>query len=100
MTNRAPIAEPITVAKLWKNRSRNESVHVTLSQYEGRSLINVRTYATGADGIDRPTVRGVALAVRKLPELAKALALAETKARALGLLDDRASASEPSEAAE
>jgi hypothetical protein len=83
----AALAEPTTIAKFWKNRRRAESVHVTLSEYEGHALINVRIYATGADGIDRPTVKGVALGIRKLPELAKALATAEAKARELGLLD-------------
>jgi hypothetical protein len=88
MTNRPPVAEPVEIAKFWKNRGRHESVRVTLSQYEGRPLINVRVYSTGTDGIDRPTPKGIAMEIRKLPELAKALALAETKARALGLLDD------------
>lgn len=90
MTNRAPIAEPVEVAKFWKNRRRNESVHVTLSQYEGRSLINIRVYSTGADGIDRPTTKGIAMAVDKLPTLAKALLKAEAKAEELGLLVDNA----------
>jgi hypothetical protein len=65
------------IAKFWKNRRRAESVHVTLSEYEGRALINVRVYATGADGIDRPTPKGIAMGIRKLPELARALAKAE-----------------------
>ena len=94
-----PLAEPIEIAKFWKNRRRAESVHVTLSEYEGHAIINVRIYSTGSDGIDRPTTKGIALSVRKLPELASALAKAETKARALGLIDDQDGASEPSEAA-
>ena len=83
----APLAEPITVAKISKNRRRTESVHISLSEYEGHNLINVRVYATGSDGIDRPTVKGVSMSVRKLPELARALAKAEAKARELGLLE-------------
>jgi hypothetical protein len=90
--NNAPgsrsLAEPIEIAKISKNRRRLESVHVTLSEYEGRVLIGVRIYATGADGIDRPTPKGVAMGIRKLPELARALAKAEAQARALGLLPD------------
>lgn len=81
------LAQPFTVAKLWKNRGRRESVHVTLSEYEGRPLINVRVYSTGTDGVDRPTPKGLAMAVNKLPELARALAKAEVKARELGLLE-------------
>jgi hypothetical protein len=85
---RTALPEPIEIAKFWKNRRRVESVHVSLSEYEGHALINVRIYATGTDGIDRPTQKGVAMAVRKLPELARALVTAESKARELGLLDD------------
>lgn len=95
--NRPPIADPVEIAKFWKNRRRNESVHVTLSQYEGRSLINIRVYATGSDGIDRPTTKGIAMAVDKLPTLAQALLKAETKARALGLINGQTSTSEAAE---
>jgi Transcriptional Coactivator p15 (PC4) len=88
MSARTNLPEPKLIAKFWKNRRRVESVHVSLSEYEGHALINVRIYATGTDGIDRPTQKGVAMAVRKLPELARALVTAESKARELGLLDD------------
>jgi hypothetical protein len=67
-----------------------EPVHVSLSEYEGHCLINVRVYLTGTDGIDRPTPKGVAMGIRKLPELAQALVKAEAQARSLGLLDDEA----------
>ena len=83
----ASLAAPFTVAKFWKNRRRSESVHVTLSEYEGRNLINVRVYATGTDGIDRPTTKGVSMGIDKLPALAKALATAEAKARELRLIE-------------
>ena len=88
MSQRPTPAAPVEVAKFWKNRRRNESVHVSLSEYEGHVLINVRTYATGTDGIDRPTPKGVAMGIRKLPELAAALTKALAKARELGLIDD------------
>jgi hypothetical protein len=96
---RPTLAEPIVISKFWKSpRDRRAHVRVELSQYEGRPLVNVRIWQTGADGIDRPTVKGVALAIRKLPELARALAKAETKARELGLIDAEDEPSEPSEA--
>ncbi|MCJ9704425.1 PC4/YdbC family ssDNA-binding protein [Bradyrhizobium sp. SHOUNA76] len=85
MTKRPTIAEPIEITK---NRARNESLHVSLSEYEGHCLINVRIYSTGSDGIDRPTPKGVAMGIRKLPELAKAITAALGKARELGLLDE------------
>ena len=86
-TRPPPLTEPIEIAKFWKNRRRSESVHVTLSEYEGHSLINVRVYATGTDGIDRPTTKGVAMGIGKLSELARAIVKAEAKARELGLLE-------------
>jgi hypothetical protein len=85
---RVTLPEPVEIAKFWKNRGRVESLHVLLSEYEGHALINVRIYANGTDGIDRPTTKGVAMSIRKLPELAKALARAEAKAVELGLLED------------
>lgn len=84
------LAEPIEIAKFWKNRGRNESLHVSLSEYEGHPLVNVRIYTTGNDGIDRPTQKGVAMGIRKLPELARALVKAEAEARRLGLLGSEA----------
>jgi hypothetical protein len=88
MTGRPTLPEPVVISKFWKNRRRNEAVHVSLSEYQEQCIVNVRVYATGTDGIDRPTPKGLALGIRKLPELARALAAALTKARELGLLDD------------
>ncbi|MEH2485428.1 PC4/YdbC family ssDNA-binding protein [Bradyrhizobium sp. AZCC 2230] len=94
MTSRPKLAEPVEIAKFWKNRGRNESLHVSLSEYEGHPLVNVRIYSTGSDGIDRPTPKGVAMGIRKLPELARAIVKAEAEARRLGLLDDASEAAE------
>jgi hypothetical protein len=85
---RPTLAATIEVAKFWKSpRDRTKHIRVELSEYEGHPLINVRIWKTGSDGIDRPTVAGIALAVRKLPELTRALLKAEDKARELGLID-------------
>jgi hypothetical protein len=84
--------EPVVISKFWKSpRDRTKHIRVELSEYEGHPLINVRIWKTGSDGIDRPTVAGIALAVRKLPELTRALLKAEDKARELGLIDVGAS---------
>jgi Transcriptional Coactivator p15 (PC4) len=88
MTARATLPEPIIISKFWKNRRRNESVRVSLSEYEGHCLINVRIYCTGSDGIDRPSTKGLAMSVRKLPELARALVKAEAEAVKRGLIED------------
>jgi hypothetical protein len=86
MTARATLPEPISIAKLWKSRDHAEHVRVDLSEFKGHVIVNVRIWQTGSDGIDRPSTRGIAMSVRKLPELASALAKAETTAIALGLL--------------
>jgi hypothetical protein len=81
--------EPIQIAKFWKS-PRNKSQHVRLdvSTYKGHTLLNIRIWSTGPDGIDRPTPKGIALAVRRLPELLAAVKKAHATAVDLGLLED------------
>jgi hypothetical protein len=86
---RPTLTEPVPIAKFWKSaRDRTKHVRIELSEYETHPLINVRIWKTGSDGIDRPTVAGIALGIRKLPELATAIDKALRKARELGLIDD------------
>ena len=88
MKARTPtLTEPVPIASFWKSaRDRLNHVRIELSEYEGHPLINIRIWQTGADGIDRPTVKGIALGIGKLPELAQAIDKAQAKARELGLL--------------
>jgi hypothetical protein len=84
----APLDQPIEIAKFWKNRRRNESVRIELSKYEGHCLVNVRVWQTGTDGVDRPTPKGIALGIARLPQLTCGLLRAEDLARELGLLGE------------
>jgi hypothetical protein len=84
--SKSQLAEPIEVAKFWKNR-RGEAIVVRLSTYEGHDLVNLRSWYTAHDGELRPG-KGLACSVRHLPELAAAVTKALEKARALRLLDD------------
>ena len=61
----APLA--LLIAKLWKSRDHRVHVRVDLGEHKGHPLVNIRIWETGTDGIDRPTVKGVALGIRKLP---------------------------------
>jgi transcriptional coactivator p15 (PC4) len=88
MTARPTLAEPVEW-RFWKNRWRRDAIVVSLSTYEGRNLISVRTHTTSQDGKMLPTAKGIALVVARLPELAAALTKALAKARELGLLDDQ-----------
>jgi hypothetical protein len=93
MSGRAPqpsrLPEPIEIAKFWRNR-RGEAVVVQLREYEGHVLVDARTHFTNSQGKLQATSKGLSLVIRKLPELASALAKAEVKARELGLLDEGA----------
>jgi hypothetical protein len=87
------LAEPIPVAEFWKNR-RGESIRLVLSTFEGRSILDLRTWYTDtADGKLKPG-KGFAAEVRHLPRLAAAFAKAEAKACELGLIGDKGAADE------
>ena len=79
--------EPIGIAKFWKSaRDRAAHVRIELSEFKGHPLVNVRIWETGSDGIDRPTVKGIALAITKLPELAAGITKALAVAKERGLI--------------
>jgi hypothetical protein len=80
--------DPVIVAQFFKNR-RKEIVRVTLAEYEGHPLVDVRQFFTDEkDGRVRATRKGIAMAVRRLPDLADAINKAMAKARELGLIDE------------
>ena len=87
--SRITLPEPVEVAKFFKNR-RKDVIVVSLSTYEGRNLVDVRQHFHNDQGQMRPTSKGVAMVVLRLPDLAKAInkAMAKAKAKELGLLDD------------
>jgi hypothetical protein len=94
---RPKLVAPVPIAKFWKSpRDRTRHVRLEISEWQDHTLLNIRVWQTGSDGVDRPTKQGIALTVSKIPELARALARAETTAREMGLIDD--ALHEPAEA--
>ena len=88
-TSPATLTETIEIAKFWKSpRERKIAIVVSLRHYEGHNLIDVREYFTDQAGCMRPSTRGMAMVVRRLPEFSKALRKALERARELGLLPD------------
>jgi hypothetical protein len=85
------LTEPITIAEWWKNR-RGESIRLALNQFQGRSIVDLRTWYT-EDGKLKPG-KGFAAEVRHLPRLARAFAKAASKARELGLIKDEEAGNE------
>jgi len=82
---RTTLSEPIVIAQFWKNRN-GEAVRVRLSPYEGRNLIDLRTWFTANGGL-KPG-KGFCADLKHLPRLAAALTKAEAKATELGLITD------------
>jgi len=78
--------EPVVVARFWRNR-RGEAVVVSLREYKGRALADVRVNFTTQDGRLQPSRKGLSIVVARLPDLAAAIAKARDKAIELGLID-------------
>jgi hypothetical protein len=72
------------IATVRKNAA--EEIRVSLSQYNGHELLNVRVWFEADDGAMRPGRAGLAFKVDKLPDFADAISLALEKARAKGLV--------------
>jgi hypothetical protein len=85
---RPVLNEPVIVDKFFKNR-RKDVIVVSLKTYEGVNLIDVRQFVPNEAGQDRPTSKGVAIKVQRLPDLAAAINKAVRKAQELGLIDDQ-----------
>jgi hypothetical protein len=85
--NRPTLSAPIEVSRFWKNRRRADAVHITLSTYQDANIIDCRIYYTNTQGQMRPSNKGLAMGVAKLPELYDGIGKALAKARELGLID-------------
>src|SRR5690348_14367228 len=81
----SPLADnPLTIIEFKKNR-RAESVRVTLKEYEGHDLFDLRTWFNGEDGVSRPG-KGFCCSAHHLPTLRKAIGKALEKAIELGIV--------------
>ena len=82
--------QPETPATLVATVAKNaaEEVRVSLSEFKGSQLIDLRIYAEfgAAVGEKQATRKGIALKLAKLPELIEALQAARIKAERMGLL--------------
>ena len=81
-----PLAEPVVVARFWKNR-RGESVQAALLSYEGRECFDIRQFYTSREGKHLPTTKGITILLLRLPELVDAVNKSLARARELGLID-------------
>jgi hypothetical protein len=65
-----------TIIAEWTVNNRREKVRVSIEQFNGTWLINVRKWFEADDGAMRPGKQGIALSIKHLPQLAEALAKA------------------------
>ena len=68
-------------------KNASEEIRISLSEWEGHDLVNIRVWMTPYEGGERrPTKKGIACKVALLPEIIAALQAAESEARKAGLL--------------
>ena len=61
--------------RTFTKNARGEEIRVSVETFQGRRLLNVRTWFKGEDGEMRPGKQGLALRVELLPDLQQALDL-------------------------
>jgi Transcriptional Coactivator p15 (PC4) len=64
----------------WTINNRREKVRVSIEQFNGTWLINVRKWFEAEDGAMRPGKQGIALGIKNLPQLVDAMIKAHSVA--------------------
>jgi hypothetical protein len=82
-----PLAEPVIVAQFWKSRRRDECIRLTLSNYKGKPIADLRVFFTTPTGHMQASKKGVTVGIARLPELRQMLERAEAKAIELDLIE-------------
>jgi|RhiMetdeSRZDD1v2_1073273.scaffolds.fasta_scaffold1451861_1 hypothetical protein len=75
----------IEISKFWVSR-RGDALITRIVIYRGRPFVDFRRYYTDKSGKFAPTKKGFLLALRKLPELRRAIEKADQEARAENLV--------------
>lgn len=79
-------SEPVKIAELWKDRSRKNSIRISLCTFKGRPYCDVRIYFVDHEGKMRPTKKGCTVGLGLLTEFRASIDKAITTAAQLGLL--------------
>ena len=80
------IALPVIVSE-WQKNTR-ETVRISLSTYQRRQTIDCRLWYDSGEGIQKPSPKGLTLALAHLPALADGIAKALQIAIENGLIND------------
>ena len=65
-----------------------EEVHVSLTEYRGRDLVDIRTYYTDDEGEKKPTKKGISLSVDLFLQLKDAVLKVEEVLRDEGMIEE------------
>jgi hypothetical protein len=68
--------------------NQRDFIRVEITRFKGSPILSVRCWFRPDDGPERPTRRGIAFAIRHLPNAAAHLNEALLQARALGVLSE------------
>jgi hypothetical protein len=68
--------------------NQRDFIRIEITRFKGSPILSVRCWFRPDDGPERPTRRGIAFAIRHLPNTAAQLNEALGQARAAGLLPD------------
>lgn len=88
-------ATQVVVAEFEKNS--RETFRVSLDQYRGRDVVDIRVWWRDDDGVMRPSRTGITTSVKDLSRLAAAIAAALVEVRSRGLLSPEVGEPEPSD---
>jgi hypothetical protein len=69
--------------------NRGDHVRVSIEQFNGTWLINIRKWFEADDGAMRPAKQGIALSIKHLPQLAKATSQALSVAEERQLISEQ-----------
>ncbi len=58
-------------------KNAREEVHISLDEFNGHDLINIRVFYDAGNGDMRPGKQGLAIRLEQLPDLMEALAIVE-----------------------
>jgi hypothetical protein len=86
MTQAPTASIDATIIAEWQV-SRRERVRVSIEQFDGTWLVNIRRWFEADDGSIRPGKRGIALGIKHLPQLAEATTKALGVSRQRGLIE-------------
>lgn len=73
---------PMLIASLEKNAS--EQIRVSLDEFRGRNLLDVRVFSSFSTGEPTPTKKGLSIRIEMLDDLLEALTKAKAQADAMG----------------